>query len=212
MSRIAFTRSSTRALAVSAALLITAGAAGVAVANGEDITRPTADRHAAAAEAEPREAAALTGKAKLFRKTTEDVTFTFDAHLAAKNVKRPDKATGTFKFVHLDKPGGKGGWAKGRIDCLVTGGKVASATGIITETSDGRMKGAKGGRVGFSVHDLGKGKQDRLGYSWAASPTGGPDGTKNLTKCNSAAPFEKVRKGTGDFQVTPWKPPYPEAH
>ncbi|GGS03549.1 hypothetical protein GCM10010252_47850 [Streptomyces aureoverticillatus] len=209
MSRIAFTRN--RALAVGAALLITAGAAGAAVASGEDVTRPgkKVGRHAAE-RSEPREAAALTGRAKLFRKTTEDVTFTFDAHLAKKNVTRPDKATGTFKFVHLDRPGGKGGWAKGRIDCLLTGGKVATTTGIITETSAGLMEKTRGGRVGFSVHDTGKGKPDRVGYSWAA--TGGPTGDKKLPKCTSAAPFEKVKRGTGDFHVSPWKVPYPEAH
>lgn len=206
MSRFALTRN--RAVAVGAALLLCAGAAGAAVASSDDgaAGKP---RAAHGAQAGQREAAALTGSAKLFRKTTEDVTFTFDAHLAKKNVKRPDRATGTFTFVHLDKPGGKGGWAKGRIDCLVTGGKVATTTGVITETSDGLMEKAKGGRVGFSVHDLGKGEQDRVGYSWAASPTGGPDGTKKLTKCNSAAPFEKVKKGTGDFKVLPWHPVYP---
>lgn len=234
MSRTLFTRTSTRtstrALAVGAALLMTSAAAGVAVASGHDVTRPDRQlgtRDAAhpgpaagaavagatatgatagkgAAKAVPREAAALTGSAKLFRKTTEDVTFTFDAHLAAKDVKRPDRATGTFEFAHLDRPGGAGGWAKGRIDCLVTGGKVATATGVITETD---LKGVKGGRVGFSVHDLGKGKQDRVGYSWGA--TGGPDGTRKLPKCNSNAPFEKVRKGTGDFAVLPWHPVYP---
>ncbi|MFD0418548.1 Repetin [Streptomyces sp. NPDC127108] len=214
MSRNAFTPA--RVAALGAALLLTAGAAGVAVASGEDVTHPgkrigaqdaahpaPAAKDSAPAKAKPREAAALTGKAKLFRKTTEDVTFTFDAHLAAKHNANPGKATGTFKFVHLDKPGGKGGWAKGRIDCLVTGGKVASVTGIITKTN---IKKIEGGRVGFSVHD--QGKNDRLGYSWGA--TGGPDGTKKLTKCNSAAPFEKVKKGTGDFHVTPWNPPYPE--
>ncbi|MGA4843174.1 Repetin [Streptomyces sp. G45] len=199
MSRITFTRSSTRALAVGAALLVTAGAAGVAVASGDDVTHPAP---AAKERAEPREAAALTGKAKLFRKTTEDVTFTFDAHLAKRHNGDPGKATGTFEFVHLDRPGGEGGWAKGRIDCLLTGGKVASATGIITKSNIKKMVGS---RVGFSVHD--QGKNDRLGYSWAA--IGGPDGTKKLTKCNSAAPFEKVKKGTGDFHVTPWNPPYP---
>ncbi|WJV50072.1 Repetin [Streptomyces flavofungini] len=216
MSRNAFTRN--RAVAVGAALLITAGAAGVAVASGEDVTHPgkrigaqdaahpaPAAKDAAPAKAKPREAAALTGSAKLFRKTTEDVTFTFDAHLAAKYNDDPSKATGTFEFVHLDKPGGKGGWAKGRIDCLVTGGKVASVTGIITKTN---IKDIKGGRVGFSVHDKGPGKLDRAGYSWGA--TGGPTGDKKLPKCNSAAPFEVVKKGTGDFHVAPWNPPYPE--
>ncbi|MVO87472.1 Repetin [Streptomyces sp. p1417] len=214
MSRFAFTP--VRAVAVGTALLITAAAAGVAAASGEDVTRPGSGHHAEERTGrqqtqhrtqhwnEHREAAALTGSAKLFRKTTEDVTFTFDAHLAARHNADPAKATGTFSFVHLDKPGGKGGWAKGRIDCLLTGGKVASATGVITKTN---IKEIRGSRVGFSVND--QGGNDRLGYSWGA--TGGPDGTKKLTKCNSAAPFEKVRKGTGDFRVTPWNPPYPEA-
>ncbi|GAA1883180.1 hypothetical protein GCM10009837_00860 [Streptomyces durmitorensis] len=202
-------RNHPRAIAVGAALLLTAGAAGVAVASGDDAARSGAAHpgtaHSASptdAQAKPREAAALTGKAKMYRKTTEDVTFTFDAHLAAKNNGDPTKATGTFSFVHLDKPGGEGGWAKGRIDCLMTGGKVATATGIITDTN---LKQIKGGRVGFTVHD--QGEQDRVGYSWAA--TGAPDNTKKLTKCTSSAPHEKVKKGTGDFDVVPWKVPYP---
>lgn len=193
-SRPTGTRS--RVIAVGAALLLSMGVVGAAVASdGGGAPKAASDAHA-------REAAALTGSAKLYRETTEDVTFTFDAHLAERDTMRPDKATGTFKFVHLDKPGGDGGWAKGRIDCLITGGKVATATGIITDTN---LKDIKGGRVGFTVHD--QGKHDRVGYSWAA--VGGPDGTKNLTKCTSAAPFEKVKKGTGDFDVKPWHPTYP---
>ncbi|MCX4668676.1 Repetin [Streptomyces sp. NBC_01381] len=197
------TRNYPRVIAVGAALLMTAGAAGVAVASGDDSARSASHAEAQAEpQAKPREAAALTGSAKMYRKTTEDVTFTFDAHLAAKDNRDPSKATGTFRFVHLEKPGGKGGWAKGRIDCLMTGGKVATATGIIT---DSNLKDIKGGRVGFTVHD--QGKKDRVGYSWAA--VGRPDGTKKLTKCTSSAPHEKVRQGTGDFQVVPWKVPYP---
>ncbi|GGV60131.1 hypothetical protein GCM10010277_64230 [Streptomyces longisporoflavus] len=193
-----------RAIAVGTALLICAGAAGAAAASDDGGSRDAAHTQAreGAAHTQPREAAALTGSAKLSRKTTEDVTFTFDAHLAKRDNMRPDKATGTFRFVHLDRPGGKGGWAEGRVDCLMTGGKVATATGIITGTN---LKGIKGGRVGFTVHD--QGKHDRVGYSWAS--VGGPDGTKKLTKCTSAAPFEKVKKGTGDFHVRPWHPTYP---
>lgn len=193
-SRPISTRS--RVIAVGTALLLSMGAMGAAVASG-DAAAPEAT-----SDARAREAAALTGSAKLYRKTTEDVTFTFDAHLAERDTTRPDKATGTFKFVHLDKPGGRGGWAKGRIDCLITGGKVATATGIITATN---LKDIKGGRVGFTVHD--QGKHDRVGYSWAA--VGRPDGTTNLPKCVSAAPFEKVKTGTGDFDVKPWHLTYP---
>ena len=48
--------------------------------------------------------------------------------------------------------------------------------------------------VGFTVHDMGR--HDRLGYSWAVS---NPVETKNLPKCVSSAPFERVKNGTGDF-------------
>jgi hypothetical protein len=194
-------RTRNRVIAVGTALLLSAGAVGAAVASDTGGTHEAAS-HQAAPHTQTREAATLTGSAKLYRKTTEDVTFTFDAHLAQRDNMRPDKATGTFRFVHLDKPGGKGGWAEGRIDCLMTGGKVATATGVITGTN---LKDIKGGRVGFSVHD--QGKQDRVGYSWAA--VGGPDGTKKLPKCTSSAPFEMVKKGTGDFHVKPWKLTYP---
>ncbi|RII19416.1 hypothetical protein DSC45_08020 [Streptomyces sp. YIM 130001] len=182
-------------------VLITGGVAG-AVAPSEKEAPPVRTGAVAAAAPHHKEAAALTGTAKLDRPTTEDITFTFDAHLAEKDRMDPSQATGTFHFEHLDKPGGEGAEAEGRIDCLVTGGKVATATGVVTKTD---MPGLKGLRVGFSVHDV-RG-QDRLGYSWAAYGT--PlDQPGELSKCTSAAPFEKVRKGTGDFEVLPWAPDF----
>ncbi|MET7363454.1 Repetin [Streptomyces sp. NPDC005562] len=202
MSRTARIRiTDRRVIALGMALLICAGAAGAAVASA-DAGAPPLPRETAKAEA-----AALTGSAKLYRKTAEDVTFTFDAHLAMKDKKDPTKATGTFRFVHLDKPGGKGAWAEGRVDCLVTGGKVATVTGVVTDSgSDIDMPDIKGKRIGFTVHDTGG--QDRVGYSWAAHG-GTPDQPDTLAKCASAAPFEKVRTGTGDYHVLPWKVPYP---
>ncbi|MFF7640713.1 hypothetical protein [Streptomyces canus] len=56
---------------------------------------------------------------QLSRTLGGDVTFTFDAHLAAEHRMDPAKATGTFRFSHYLH--GEGAWAKGRIDCLVTG-------------------------------------------------------------------------------------------
>lgn len=198
--RLNSTRS--RVIAIGTALLICAGAAGAAVASDGSDRSDGGGAQTATSHTKAREAAALTGSAKLYRKTTEDVTFTFDAHLAAKNNDDPSKATGTFHFIHLDKPGGEGGWAKGRIDCLITGGKVATATGIVT---DSNLDDIVRGRVGFTVHD--QGKHDRVGYSWAS--VGRPDGTKNLPKCTSSAPFEKAKKGSGDFDVVPWHFTYP---
>ncbi|MFG2333875.1 Repetin [Streptomyces sp. NPDC048604] len=175
----------TKFAAVAAALLMTAGAAGSAVASGDGDRRGE------------REAAALTGTAKLYRVASDDITFSFDAHLAAKDVKDPQAATGTFRFSHYK--GGGGGYAVAKVDCLVTGGKVAVVTGVIVETD---MKDLKNKRVGVSVHDLGK--RDRLGYSWVGRET-----DLEVPPCLSSAPFEKTKAGTGDFHVTPWEVPYP---
>lgn len=143
------------------------------------------------------EAAALTGSAKLYRPLGDDITFTFDAHLAAKDNMEPEKAYGTFAFSHYLH--GKGGWAKGRVDCLLTGGKVAVMTGVVTD-SDTPFKGK---RVGITVQD--DGRHDRVGYSWVS-----PDTEKNkVPQCLGSAPFETVKKGTGDFKVLPWRPVYP---
>ncbi|RFU84263.1 Repetin [Streptomyces triticagri] len=186
-------------------VLVTGGVAGAAAPSEQEAPPVRGEAVAAAAAPHTGDAAALTGRAKLDRPTTEDITFTFDAHLAEKDRMNPSRASGTFRFVHLDKPGGEGGWAEGRIDCLVTGGKVATATGVVTKAN---RPGLKGTRVGFSVHDV-RG-QDRLGYSWAAYGTPA-DQPGELSKCTSAAPFEKVRKGTGDFKVLPWVPDFSAA-
>lgn len=175
----------TKIVVLGSALLLTAGAASAAATASE--------------EPRQREAAALTGTAKLYRSAGDDITFSFDAHLAAKDTADPTKATGTFEFSHyLD---GEGARAKVTVDCLLTGGKVAVVSGVITDSD---LPGAKGKRVGVTVHDLGP--HDRLGYSWAS--TGNPVESKELPKCVSSAPFEKVKKGTGDFTVVPWHPDF----
>lgn len=71
-------------------------------------------------------------------------------------------------------------------------------SGVVTDTD---LPDLLGSRVGVTVHDLGR--RDRLGYSWAATEDLGP---RNLPRCVSSAPFEKVGKGTGDFTVVPWRP------
>ncbi|MFJ5878941.1 Repetin [Streptomyces sp. S1] len=178
----------TRITALTAALLITAGAAGSAAASGGD---PAAARHGG------REAAALTGTAKLYRPAGDDITFSFDAHLAAADTMDPRAATGTFRFSHYKD--GQGGYAVAKVDCLTTGGTVAVVTGVVIETDVAEFRNE---RVGISVHD--DGKRDRLGYSWIAK-----EGDAELPPCMSPAPFEKVRAGTGDFRVLPWRLDYP---
>lgn len=174
----------TRIAALAAALLITAGAAGSATASGDGRDGS-------------REAAALTGTAKLYRPAGDDITFSFDAHLAAKDRQNPLAATGTFRFSHYK--GDWGGAADVKVDCLTTGGKVAVVTGIVTKTD---VPGLLHKRVGVSVHD--DGRRDRLGYSWIPG-----EEEKDLRPCMSAAPFERVKAGTGDFDVLPWVYDYP---
>ncbi|MEU7011715.1 Repetin [Streptomyces sp. NPDC046332] len=175
----------TKIVAFAAALTISAGAAGSAVASGDG-------------RGGSREAAALIGSAKIYRVASDDITFSFDAHLAAKDTTDPQAATGTFRFSHYKN--GKGGYAVVQVDCLVTGGKVATVTGKVTETD---VKEFDKRRVGVSVHDLGK--HDRLGYSWLAQDPEQGD----VPPCHSPAPFERTKAGTGDFTVLPWQPEYP---
>ncbi|MEV5107396.1 Repetin [Streptomyces massasporeus] len=182
----------TKIVVLGSALLLTAGVASAATASDTPRERTTASD-----ASRQREAAALTGTAKLYRSAGDDITFSFDAHLAAKDKADPSKATGTFEFSHYLN--GEGARAEVKVDCLLTGGKVAVVSGVISESD---LPGAEGKRVGVTVHDLGR--HDRLGYSWAS--TGSPVDAKELPKCVSSAPFEKVAKGTGDFRVVPWQP------
>ncbi len=175
----------TTTAALCAALLLTAVTTGAAVATGPHEGQPRA------------EAAALTGTAGLYRSAGDDITFAFDAHLAAEHRDDPLEATGTFEFSHYLN--GEGARAKAEVDCLITGGDVAVVTGVVTDSD---LPGAGGRRVGVTVHDLGR--HDRLGYSWAA--TGSPAEGGELPRCVSSAPFEKVARGTGDFRVVPWQP------
>ncbi|MFI0259752.1 hypothetical protein ACH4OW_12055 [Streptomyces sp. NPDC017056] len=143
--------------------------------------------------------ASLTGAAKMYREDGQRVHFSFDAHGFG-----PEEAggtsRGTFRFSHFTADGKEGAHFEGRIDCLITGGPVATATGVITRSDhpDGRVVGK---RVGFTVYD--NGRHDRLGYSWAGSSI--PEMT--VPKCLSAAPYETVE--TGDFTVRHVMPPVP---
>ncbi|MFI1158863.1 hypothetical protein [Streptomyces sioyaensis] len=177
------------ALAVCTATALTLGTTGPAAAAGtgpQATTRHTTD--------EP----SLTGSAKLQRDPGDNVHFRVDAHGFA------DKAHGTFYVSHHF---GKvwGGHFKGRIDCLVTGGPVAVATGIVTESHFKDAPGLphigdlRGKRFGFTVLD--NGKKDRMGYSWAVD--GLPK--NSVGKCLSSAPFETLQKG--DYTVHHWMPP-----
>ena len=157
------------ALAAAAAVLVSTGGAASAAR-----PRPT----------EP----SLVGSAKLWRAAGDDVRFAFDAHGLG-----PD-ARGTFRVSHY--LGKEGGWFSGEIDCLVVGGPVAVATGVIKESSYPEFIGV---RRGFTVYD--HGRHDRVGYSWVLDP----GNTESVPLCASGAPYETVE--SGDFRTVEWFPP-----
>ncbi|MFJ9417388.1 hypothetical protein ACIRPT_24860 [Streptomyces sp. NPDC101227] len=180
------------ALAVGAVTVLTLGGTGAATAaEGGPRTGAQAVRHTVD---EP----LLKGSGKLERDAGDNAHLTVDAHGFAGN------ARGTFYVSH--HVGAKwGGYFKGRIDCLLTGGPVAVVTGVVSESHFTDAPGMphvgdlKGKRLGFTVLD--DGKKDRLGYSWAID--GLPK--KSVGKCESSAPFETLEKG--DFTVHHWMPP-----
>jgi hypothetical protein len=173
----------TKIVVLGSVLLLTAGAASAATAS--ETPRP---REAAASEADrPREAAALTGTAKLYRSAGDDITFSFDAHLAAKDGADPMKATGTFSFSHYRN--GDGARAEVAVDCLLTGGKVAVVSGIVTESD---LPGAEGKRVGVTVHDS---------AATTGSATAGPPralrGDGRAARVRELRPLREGREGDG---------------
>ncbi|MFD3513831.1 Repetin [Streptomyces sp. NPDC058657] len=197
--RIATSRR-TRLVALSAALLVTAGVAGTAAASAAEtgIGSPLPTERpvtVATRQDPPREAAALTGKARLDR-PEHVITFAFNAHLPAGAF--PDKAKGTVGVRH-QWPDGTVQWADVKVDCLVTGGKVAIVTGTVAKSN---IAGQHGKRVGITVDDRPEG--DRLGYSWLLDGhlTKQPRG---LGKCLGSVPIEKVDAKTGDFKVLPFE-------
>ncbi|MEU4205563.1 Repetin [Streptomyces sp. NPDC039022] len=167
----ATTRRHLRALAVSAAVLPAAGAGGSALAvPPPGAAHPAPPAAAARSAAHQPDGPRLTGSAKLRRLDGDDVRCSFDAHF--RRDRTPGDARGTFGFRHVGRT--DSGWARGRIDCLVTGGKAATTGGIVTETD---IPGLKGERVGFSVRDVhdvrntvGRGGADRLGYRLGRHP------------------------------------------
>ncbi|MFH9266015.1 hypothetical protein ACH4KN_17415 [Streptomyces sp. NPDC017546] len=109
----------------------------------------------------------------------------------------PTDARGTLKFSHTS-PSGVTGWAEARVDCLVTSGRTATLTAVVTKTNVGET----GARLGISVQQGGRGEPDRLGFSWGVvnvdpenvDENGQPVRPRTGT-CMAPAPFTTVIKG-----------------
>ncbi|WP_314253672.1 hypothetical protein [Streptomyces sp. DSM 40907] len=87
------------------------------------------------------------------------------------------------------------------VDCLVTGGRTATVTAVVTSSN----VGWEGKRIGISVQDGERGGPDRVGFSWDITNVDvKPDGSVSEPRvgtCMAPAPFTEVTRG--GFKVTP---------
>ncbi|KDR61613.1 MULTISPECIES: hypothetical protein [Streptomyces] len=108
----------------------------------------------------------------------------------------PTDARGTLKFSH--SRGEVTGWAEATVDCLVTSGRTATLTAVVTKSNVEEP----GARLGISVQQGGKGKPDRLGFSWGVVNVDPENVDENgqlvrpqAGSCMAPAPFTTVIKG-----------------
>ncbi|SFC49124.1 hypothetical protein SAMN04487968_10752 [Nocardioides terrae] len=103
---------------------------------------------------------------------------------------RPLDVHGRFRVEHVSADGRLLARFSGAFDCLMTGGGVAVATGLITSGSAPGLPGEPeivGRRIGLTVAD--RGPHDRLGWSWLVM------GFHDVAGCTGIAPFFPVTRG-----------------
>ncbi|MGP4026255.1 hypothetical protein [Actinomadura sp. 3N407] len=184
-------------------------AAGALLAALTTTASSTAAWAAPADRTEP-EGPSISGWGHIYFGDEQDREFAFKASGLAVEGHPPSRVpgtTGTFSVAHYSDKSHKNGvrfW--GHVDCLVVGGRTATFTGVIDGAvafgaGQPDISGLKGVRRGFSVHDSGKGRPDRLGFSWFMDP----GDTTSSARCQGPAPFAYVDKG--DYRTTEWLPP-----
>jgi hypothetical protein len=153
-------------------IALTTAAAGVLVAP------VAADDSASAAKgpAKGSKAASVSGTAQVRLTYSPDEhvrTFTFNAWAVPYSMPKPGLANGlptdargTVKISHHSP---QGGWTieqEAAVDCLVTSPGNATLTAVVTRDNH-PTEDRVGKRYGFSVHDGGTGRHDRMGFSWS---------------------------------------------
>lgn len=113
---------------------------------------------------------------------------------ATADVDDPVGVTGRFDVTHVRPDGTVLADFGGTVDCLMVGGDVAVATGIITRGGVPGIEGDElGRRVGITIAD--HGRRDRIGWSWLVMGF-----FQDVPGCLSTAPFFEVTRGR--FSVT----------
>ncbi|MFI2780826.1 hypothetical protein [Streptomyces sp. ALB3] len=152
----------TTAIGATAAMAVIAGLVAAAPASA-DLTESV--------ERKPAKAASVHGQARIsyIESIDDDIRFTIRAE--QRPFTRPvlpiapeglsTDARGTLTFSHT-APSGESGWAEAQVDCLVTSGRTATLTAVVTKSNVEDV----GTRLGISVQQAGKGEPARLGFSW----------------------------------------------
>ncbi|MGW7102722.1 hypothetical protein [Streptomyces sp. NPDC054838] len=192
------------AIGATAALALLAGL--VAAGPAPAASFPSVSASASAAK-KGAKAASVHGEARIsyIESINDDIRFTIDAEQVP--FSRPvlpiapsgmaTDARGTLKVSHTPQSGAAG-WAEARVDCLVTSGRTATLTAIVTKSNVEEV----GTRLGVSVQQGGEGQPDRLGFSWGVvnldpehvDAEGVPIRPQAGT-CMAPAPFTTVIKG-----------------
>ncbi|MGX1626816.1 hypothetical protein ACWIGL_02540 [Streptomyces albidoflavus] len=161
---------------------------------------------AASVVSKPAKAASVHGEARIsyIESIHDDIRFTIHAEqtpftrpmppTAPEGL--PTDARGTLKFSH--SRGEVTGWAEATVDCLVTSGRTATLTAVVTKSNVEEP----GARLGISVQQGGKGEPDRLGFSWGVVNVDPENVDENgqlvrpqAGSCMAPAPFTTVIKG-----------------
>ncbi|WP_143200531.1 hypothetical protein [Kitasatospora sp. CB01950] len=152
--------------------------------------------------------ATVSGSVRVFYvySAQDEIRFTFDAQAAPFSRPLPGRpqglptdARGTVRISHRVPSQNLTVTADAAVDCLVTGGRSATLTAVVTR-ADPEVADWVGRRYGFSVLDGGRGgNHDRVGFSWGVgdltfddhgTPIQAPVGT-----CMAPAPFAPVTEG-----------------
>ncbi|WP_141580098.1 hypothetical protein [Actinomadura sp. WMMA1423] len=132
----------------------------------------------------------VTGAGRVFYAPApdDDVRFTFDAHAVSPAdgpAPRPADARGTVRVHHRVAAQGLAVWAEGEVNCVMTSGRAATLTAVITRTSP-ELGSWMGKHLGFTVFDGGDGSGRNLDQMGSTGPM------DSLAKCmageNSYAP------------------------
>ncbi|MGW3044162.1 hypothetical protein ACWC9T_29900 [Kitasatospora sp. NPDC001159] len=198
MFRIARTGRTARTFRTRAARSAAAALAGLAIA-ALSAPAPAVAKDSSAASGPAR----VTGSARILYGLVpnHEIWFTIDAEGAPHSHPLPNLPTGlptdAKGIVHFSHRTDSGDVreADATVDCLATGGPVATLTAVITK-SNGMPVGQ---RIGLSIYDAHGHGKDRLGFSWGVGNSAvDKDGNAYqpvVGTCMALAPFAPVIRG-----------------